>query len=96
MASAGTDCLSQMTTSLSGDGCLNKGSGVSSMDDHNGDTSGNLNNHLTGKPPRDVSTMRHCSSSSWLAESVSIIKSHVFCLQKKYTILKSFKTCHNI
>jgi len=44
-----------------------------SMEDLNGDTVGNLNQN-SGKPPRDYSSMRHFSSSSWSAEPVSIIK----------------------
>ncbi|XP_068468705.1 probable protein phosphatase 2C 47 isoform X2 [Phaseolus vulgaris] len=40
-----------------------------SMEDLNGDTVGNLNQN-SGKPPRDYSSMRHFSSSSWSAEPV--------------------------
>ncbi|XP_061346078.1 probable protein phosphatase 2C 47 isoform X2 [Gastrolobium bilobum] len=58
----GTNCTSQ-TTILSG---------RYAMEDQNGDTVGNLNQNI-GKPPRDHSVMRHCSSSSWLAESESNI-----------------------
>lgn len=41
------------------------------MEDQNDDTLGSLNQNVVGKPPRDHSaTMRHCSSSSWLVDSV--------------------------
>lgn len=58
----GTGC----TTTLSG-------GGECSMEDQdqNDDTVGNLN-QAVGKPPRDHSAMRHCSSSSWLADSVIV------------------------
>ncbi|KAF7809581.1 putative protein phosphatase 2C 47 isoform X1 [Senna tora] len=58
---AGTDCLPHST--------ILSGKGVSAaMEDHDGDTQGNSNQPI-GKPPRDVSAMRHCTSSTLLAES---------------------------
>lgn len=77
MGPAGTDCLPHSTTTMTSGGCLN------AMENHNGDIVGNLN-QCTGKPPRDVSAMRHCSSSTWLAESVSIIMSYVVFRLIKY------------
>ncbi|KAJ7953235.1 Protein phosphatase 2C family protein [Quillaja saponaria] len=41
----------------------------SSMEDQNDDTLGNLSQITTGKPPRNLSVMRHCNSSAWLAEA---------------------------
>lgn len=66
----GTDC-SPSTTALTG-GCLD-GSNVSAMEDRKGDTEGNLN-QCGGKPPRDHSTLRYSTSSTWLGESVSIMQ----------------------
>ncbi|KAJ1403841.1 hypothetical protein SESBI_26965 [Sesbania bispinosa] len=63
----GTDCTSQ-TVVMPGGGCPKGANSECSMEDQNGDTVGNLNQNI-GKPPRDHSVMRHCSSSSWLAES---------------------------
>jgi hypothetical protein len=55
---------SKVATRLSGGECF--------MEDQNDDTLGNLNQNIVGKPPRDHSVaMRHCTSSSWLADSVS-------------------------
>ncbi|XLR63922.1 hypothetical protein S83_014594 [Arachis hypogaea] len=71
----GPGCTSQ-TTMLSGGGgvgCVdNSTSNESAMEDQNGDTVGNLI-HNIGKPPRDHSVMRHCTSSSWLIEPESDI-----------------------
>lgn len=65
----GNYCSSQLVTILKGGEC--------SMEDQNDDTLGNLNHNIVGKPPRDHSvSMRHCTSSSWLADSVSIIINH--------------------
>ncbi|XP_057448908.1 probable protein phosphatase 2C 47 isoform X2 [Lotus japonicus] len=66
----GTGCPSQTETAMlsGGAGGIPRGSSECSMEDQNGDTLGNLNQNI-GKPPRDLSAMRHCSSSSWLAES---------------------------
>lgn len=65
---SGTDCSPQITR-LDG-GCY-KGSGVSAMEDQVADTSENLNQMSAGKPPRNLSVMRHCTSSALLAELVS-------------------------
>ena len=53
-----------------------KGTGVSAMEDQNNNN--NNDNTLEGlapvntrKPPRSLTVMRHCTSSAWLAESVS-------------------------
>lgn len=55
-----------------GGGCpCPRGNSECSIEDLNGDTVGNLNQNAA-KPPRDHSVMRHCSSSSWSAEPVSI------------------------
>ncbi|XP_027361384.1 probable protein phosphatase 2C 47 [Abrus precatorius] len=63
---AGTGYMSE--TAIMGGGCpCPKGNSDRSMEDQNGDTLGNLNPNA-GKPPRDLSVMRHSSSSSWLAE----------------------------
>lgn len=62
---------SDQATTMSSGGSP-QGSSECSMEDQNGDTVGNLNQNI-GKPPRDLSVMRHCSSSSWLAESVSSV-----------------------
>ncbi|KAE9613186.1 hypothetical protein Lal_00027383 [Lupinus albus] len=66
----GTGCTSETSTMSSGGESL-KGESNSvefSMEDQNGDTLGSLNQNI-GKPPRDHSSMRHCTSSSWLLES---------------------------
>ncbi|TKY70233.1 phosphatase 2C 47 [Spatholobus suberectus] len=56
-----------------GGGCpCPRGNSECSMEDQNGDTVGNLNQNI-GKPPRDHSVLRHCSSSSWSAEPESNI-----------------------
>ena len=65
-----------------GGGCpCPRGNSECSIEDLNGDTVGNLNQNAA-KPPRDHSVMRHCISSSWSAETVSIyimkLKSYVF------------------
>ena len=73
----GPGCTSQTTILSGGGGGCIKGSSESAMEDQNGDTVGNLNQNI-GKPPRDHSVMRHCSSSSWLAESVSMINYNIF------------------
>ncbi|KAL5099682.1 hypothetical protein RYX36_004009 [Vicia faba] len=62
----GNYCSSQVVAILKGGEC--------SMEDQNDDTLGNLNQNIVGKPPRDHSvSMRHCTSSSWLADSESNI-----------------------
>lgn len=60
----GNCCSSEVAAILRGGEC--------SMEDQNGDTLGSLNqNNIVGKPPRDHSVvMRHCTSSSWLTDSV--------------------------
>ncbi|XP_058772669.1 probable protein phosphatase 2C 47 [Vicia villosa] len=64
----GNYCSSQLVAILKGGEC--------SMEDQNDDTLGNLNQNIVGKPPRDHSvSMRHCTSSSWLADSESNINS---------------------
>ncbi|XP_015889591.2 probable protein phosphatase 2C 47 [Ziziphus jujuba] len=66
----GTDFSPQVTRL---DGGFSKGSGVSAMEDHNADSSDNLNQITSGKPPRNLSVMRHCTSSAFLAELESDI-----------------------
>jgi hypothetical protein len=58
-------------------GCL-KGTSVSAMEDQNNDDDmlGSLIQMNTGKPPRNFSLMRHCNSSTFLAESVSKTPCH--------------------
>ncbi|XP_057759265.1 probable protein phosphatase 2C 47 isoform X1 [Arachis stenosperma] len=69
----GPGCTSQTTMLSGGGGCVdNSTSNESAMEDQNGDTVGNLI-HNIGKPPRDHSVMRHCTSSSWLIEPESDI-----------------------
>ncbi|KAL5557354.1 hypothetical protein UlMin_039590 [Ulmus minor] len=45
----------------------------SAMDDQNVDAFGNFNQINSGKPPRNLSVMRHCTSSAFLVESESDI-----------------------
>ncbi|XVE87556.1 hypothetical protein DITRI_Ditri18aG0127100 [Diplodiscus trichospermus] len=44
-----------------------KGS-FNSMEDENEDTLENMNQNNAAKPPRNLSAMRHCTSSAWLTE----------------------------
>lgn len=74
----GTGCTSETSILNGGESESLTGSSSSdqfNMEDQNGDTVGNLNQNI-GKPPRDHSAIRHCSSSSWLIESVSIMNQY--------------------
>lgn len=61
------------------DGGFSKGSGVSAMDDHNADSTESLNQITSGKPPRNLSVMRHCTSSAFLAELVRKLSRNLIC-----------------
>ncbi|KAL6226902.1 hypothetical protein ACLB2K_000861 [Fragaria x ananassa] len=57
-------------------GCLKDNAAMSApapaMEDHNGDSLVNNSNQVAlGKPPRNISVMRHCTSSAFLCESDS-------------------------
>ncbi|KAF5751245.1 protein phosphatase 2C 47 [Tripterygium wilfordii] len=61
-----TDVSSQISI-LNESKCGCKGT-VSALDDPKDDNFDGLNQVSAGKPPRNLSTMRHCTSSQWLAE----------------------------
>lgn len=67
---SGTADISPHVTRLDG-GCLNDGS-MPIMEDQNVDALGNSNHVPTGKPPRNLSVMRNCTSYALLTESVSL------------------------
>lgn len=68
---SGTEISPQVTGFV--DGCLQDiaAMSTSTMEDHNADTLATSNQTTTGKPPRNLSVMRHCTSSAFLCESVS-------------------------
>lgn len=66
-------------------GCLKDNAAMSApapaMEDHNGDSLVNNSNQVAlGKPPRNISVMRHCTSSAFLCESVSKVIPLISCL----------------
>lgn len=66
-----TDFATQQITSLEAK-CCNNGnvSSTKEMEEQNDETLDHSNQAHAGKPPRNLSTMRHSCSSAWLAESV--------------------------
>lgn len=72
---SGTEISPQVTGFV--DGCLQDTAAMSTstMEDHNADTLATSNQTTTGKPPRNLSVMRHCTSSAFLCESDSDIGS---------------------
>lgn len=68
---SGTEISPQVTGFVGG--CLQDTAAMSAsaMEDHNADTLVTSNQTTTGKPPRNLSVMRHCTSSAFLCESVS-------------------------
>ncbi|KAM1062442.1 hypothetical protein ACFX13_027429 [Malus domestica] len=70
---SGTADISPQVTGLDG-GCL-KGGGMPIMEDQNVDALGNSNHIPTGKPPRNLSVMRNCTSYALLTESDSDVGS---------------------
>uniref|UniRef100_A0A2P2LSI6 protein-serine/threonine phosphatase n=1 Tax=Rhizophora mucronata TaxID=61149 RepID=A0A2P2LSI6_RHIMU len=66
---SGTDISPQMPRLYGG--CSTSKGSLSVMGDKNEDHSENLNQLNLGKPPRNLSTMRHCSSSLFLIEPES-------------------------
>lgn len=68
---SGTEISPQVTGFVGG--CLQDTAAMSAsaMEDHNADTLATSNQTTTGKPPRNLSVMRHCTSSAFLCESVS-------------------------
>lgn len=71
----GTEVSPHSTQVTRLDGEIDKGSTVSSnnrvVQDEIDDTLDKFGQLTTGKPPRNLSFMRHCSSTAWLAEPVS-------------------------
>lgn len=59
------------------EGASFKGS-FNSMEDENADTLENMNQTNAAKPPRNLSAMRHCTSSAWLTERVSLFLFYFF------------------
>lgn len=53
--------------------CCNGNMPMNAMEDQNDETLDNSNqfNNTAGKPPRNLSVMRHSCSSAWLSEAVS-------------------------
>lgn len=66
---SGTADISLQVTRLDV-GCL-KGGGMPIMEDQNVDALANSNHIPSGKPPRNLSVMRNCTSYALLTESVS-------------------------
>lgn len=64
----GTDVSTQATV-LNGGYCKDS---VSAMEDENPDTTENSNQSKNGKPPRNLSVMRQCNSSAWLAAAAEL------------------------
>lgn len=75
---SGTEISPQVTGFVGG--CLQDTAAMSTsaMEDHNADTLVTSNQTTTGKPPRNLSVMRHCTSSAFLCESVSQVLMFVF------------------
>ncbi|KAF2291682.1 hypothetical protein GH714_028104 [Hevea brasiliensis] len=65
MASA-TDVSRQISTWDVG--CTNSNSSLPAMDNENDDASENLSQSKAGKPPRNLSCMRHCSNTAFLTD----------------------------
>ncbi|KAJ9146851.1 hypothetical protein P3X46_029071 [Hevea brasiliensis] len=65
MASA-TDVSHQISTWDVG--CTNSNSSLPAMDNENDDASENLSQSKAGKPPRNLSCMRHCSNTAFLTD----------------------------